>query len=100
MFANTADFKTISKNPDVDPMQVIEFINTAIYLYDKVVSTYDSVHKIETKADGSYMVVAGIEEEFEVNLDKIAGDQISRRSFVSLTSKTKLINIVKTDIQV
>ncbi len=47
MFANTADFKTIMKNPDIQPMQIINFINTAVFLYDKVVSTYDRVHKVE-----------------------------------------------------
>lgn len=33
----------------------------AIFVYDRVVSSYPEVHKIETKADGSYMVVAGID---------------------------------------
>ncbi len=84
MFANTADFKTILKRPNIEPIQIIDFINAAVFLYDKVVNTYDRVHKvkflymflnfnirislscwtwqIETKADGSYMVVAGIDQ--------------------------------------
>ncbi len=81
MFANTADFKTIIKNPDITPMQVIKFVNTAIYLYDKVVNTYEKVNKIETKADGSYMVVSGIEEDFEVQ-EKKPFDNSSLRSSV------------------
>ncbi len=46
MFANTADFKTILKSPTIEPIQIIDFINAAVFLYDKVVNTYDKVHKV------------------------------------------------------
>ena len=77
MFANTADFKTIIKNLDIEPMQIIDFINTVVFLYDKVVSTYDRVHKIETKADGSYMVVAGIDQDPEKDKVEVISQKTS-----------------------
>ena len=45
MFANTADFSTIIK--DAEPVTIINFINSTISLYDKVVATYDRVHKVK-----------------------------------------------------
>jgi hypothetical protein len=44
MFANTADFSSIIK--DAEPKEIIDFINTTISMYDKVVATYDKVHKV------------------------------------------------------
>jgi guanylate cyclase len=63
MFAHTADFKSIITDSNIEPVQVIDFINAAVSLYDKVVSSYDKILKIETKADGSYMVVSGIDSD-------------------------------------
>jgi hypothetical protein len=63
MFAHTADFKSILTDSSIEPVQMIDFINAAVTLYDKVVTSYDKILKIETKADGSYMVVSGIDWE-------------------------------------
>lgn len=61
MFINTVDFNSLVNNSE--PGQIVNFINSTVNIYDKIVATYDKVHKIETKADGSYMVVAGIDSE-------------------------------------
>ncbi|RNA21511.1 soluble guanylate cyclase 88E-like isoform X1 [Brachionus plicatilis] len=59
MFVNTVDFSSIVKN--AEPNQLIKFVNSTISVYDGIVSTYDKVHKIETKADGSYLIVTGLD---------------------------------------
>jgi hypothetical protein len=63
MFAHTADFKSILTHSSMEPVQVINFINATITMYDLTVASYDKIFKIETKADGSYMVVAGIDSD-------------------------------------
>lgn len=43
MFVNTADFSNIVKN--AEPHQLVKFVNSTISVYDRVVGTYDKVHK-------------------------------------------------------
>lgn len=45
------DFKKISA--DMDPKLVVQFMNTTINHYDRIVQTYSRIFKVETKADGS-----------------------------------------------
>ena len=55
------DFKKINAN--MDPTLVVHFMNTTINHYDKIVQGYSRIFKVETKADGSYMCVSGIEQD-------------------------------------
>ena len=57
MFANTADFKTIIKNSNIDPIQIINFVNSAVFVYDKVVSTYGRVHKVLNQSKIKLIVI-------------------------------------------
>lgn len=50
MFAYTDDFKSIFKDPTIEPVQIVDFINSALTLYDKVVSSYDKVLKVHHQA--------------------------------------------------
>ena len=61
LFLNTTDFATIVNK--AEPSEIIKFVNSTISVYDGIVTSYDKVNKIETKADGSYMVVVGLDEE-------------------------------------
>lgn len=53
------DFKTL--NVHLDPAHIIKCLNEIISAFDKIDDNYD-VFKIETKADASYMVVAGLQD--------------------------------------
>lgn len=44
MFVNTVDFNVIVNNSE--PSQIINFINSTVNIYDKIVSTFDRVHKV------------------------------------------------------
>lgn len=44
MFVNTVDFSNIVKS--AEPNQLVKFVNSTIAVYDRVVSTYDKVHKV------------------------------------------------------
>ncbi len=48
---------------DMDPSSIVKFINSTISSFDKVVQGYSRIFKVETKADGSYMCVSGIEQD-------------------------------------
>ena len=50
-------------------------------------TSYDKVNKIETKADGSYMVVAGLDQEIEPS------DQ-SRRNSISSTGSRSFLSVI------
>ena len=78
LFVNTADFGNIINNSP--PREIIEFINSTISVYDKIVSTFDKVNKIETKADGSYMIVAGLENDKKFS-DAISTQNVSFKCF-------------------
>jgi hypothetical protein len=45
----------------LDPTRLIQCLNEIISTFDKVSDNYD-VFKVETKADASYMVVAGLKD--------------------------------------
>ena len=45
----------------LEPSQLIQCLNEVISAFDKVNDNYD-VFKVETKADASYMVVAGLKD--------------------------------------
>ena len=45
----------------LDPQQIVESINATVNAFDQCAERFD-VFKVETKADSSYMVVAGIQD--------------------------------------
>jgi hypothetical protein len=79
LFMNTMDFSTVVNK--AEPASVIAFVNATVSVYDSIVATFDKVNKIETKADGSYMVVAGLESKVQIELSQKSQSRsvISRR---------------------
>ena len=57
LFAYSIDFKDVIQK--LDPQQIVESINATVNVFDFCADRFD-VFKVETKADSSYMVVAGI----------------------------------------
>ena len=53
------DFKSL--NIYHDPTRIVQCLNEIIDTFDKIDDNYD-VFKVETKADASYMVVAGLSD--------------------------------------
>lgn len=53
------DFKSLTLQ--LDPAQIITHLNEIIETFDRIDEEYD-VFKVETKADASYMVVAGLND--------------------------------------
>jgi hypothetical protein len=53
MFLYTMDFKKISS--DMPASLVVEFMNSTINHYDKIVQNYSRIFKVETKADGLFL---------------------------------------------
>ncbi len=45
----------------LEPQQIVECINSTVNVFDTCAERFD-VFKVETKADSSYMVVAGIQD--------------------------------------
>ena len=85
LFLNTTDFAAIVNK--AEPAEIIQFVNSTITVYDSIVTSYDKVNKIETKADGSYMVVAGLDQEIEPS------DQ-SRRNSISSTGSRSFLSVI------
>jgi hypothetical protein len=83
---NTTDFAAIVNK--AEPADIIKFVNSTITVYDSIVTSYDKVNKIETKADGSYMVVAGLDQEIDHN------DHNSRRNSVSSTGSRSFLSVI------
>lgn len=54
---------------NLDPARVVECLNEIINAFDKIGDNYD-VFKIETKADASYMVVAGLKDRSHMTTRK------------------------------
>ena len=77
IFLNTTDFGTVVNK--AEPSEIIKFVNSTVSVYDSIVASFEKVHKIETKADGSYMVVAGLDTD--------------RNGSTSTTSTSKSVNI-------
>jgi len=50
-----------SFNVHVEPARIVECLNEIINAFDRIDDKYD-IFKIETKADASYMVVAGLKD--------------------------------------
>lgn len=59
LFAYSIDFKEVIQK--LEPQQIVESINATVNAFDQCSEHFD-VFKVETKADSSYMVVAGIQE--------------------------------------
>lgn len=59
LFAYSIDFKDVVQK--LDPQQIVESINATVNAFDQCAEHFD-VFKVETKADSSYMVVAGIQD--------------------------------------
>ncbi|CAF0806920.1 unnamed protein product [Adineta steineri] len=59
LFAYSIDFKDVIQK--LDPQQIVESINATVNAFDQCSEHFD-VFKVETKADSSYMAVAGIQD--------------------------------------
>ncbi|CAF2423788.1 unnamed protein product [Rotaria sp. Silwood2] len=59
LFAYSLDFKEVVEK--LKPEQIVESINATVNAFDQCAERFD-VFKVETKADSSYMVVAGIQD--------------------------------------
>ncbi|CAM2714541.1 unnamed protein product [Rotaria socialis] len=59
LFGYSIDFKDVIQK--LNPQQIVESINTTVNAFDQCSERFD-VFKVETKADLSYMVVAGIQD--------------------------------------
>ncbi|CAF0856616.1 unnamed protein product [Rotaria sordida] len=59
LFGYSIDFKDIVQK--LTPQQIVESINATVIAFDRCAEHFD-VFKVETKADSSYMVVAGIKD--------------------------------------
>ena len=59
LFAYSIDFKDVIQK--LNPQQIVESINATVNAFDQCAERFD-VFKVETKADSSYMVVAGIQD--------------------------------------
>lgn len=59
LFAYSIDFKDVIQK--LDPQQIVQSINATVNVFDQCAEHFD-VFKVETKADASYMVVAGIQD--------------------------------------
>ena len=59
LFAYSIDFKEVVQK--LEPQQIVESINATVNAFDQCSERFD-VFKVETKADSSYMVVAGIQD--------------------------------------
>jgi hypothetical protein len=59
LFAYSIDFKDVIEK--LGPQQIVESINATVNAFDRCSERFD-VFKVETKADSSYMVVAGIQD--------------------------------------
>ena len=57
------DFTSLTVH--LDPARIVECLNEIINAFDKIDDNYD-VFKVETKADASYMVVAGLRDRSHV----------------------------------
>lgn len=93
MFINTVDFNSLVNNSE--PGQIVNFINSTVNIYDRIVATYDRVHKIETKADGSYMVVAGIDSETSGSMSAFSMISNVHNSMTSVKTPDDEPNVIK-----
>ena len=59
LFAYSIDFKDVIQK--LEPYQIVQSINETVNVFDQCSERFD-VFKVETKADSSYMVVAGIQD--------------------------------------
>ena len=59
LFTYLMDFKCLTVQ--LDPARIIMHLNEIIETFDQIDEDYD-VFKVETKADASYMVVAGLSD--------------------------------------
>jgi hypothetical protein len=53
----------------IDPARIVECLNEIINAFDEIDDNYD-VFKVETKADASYMVVAGLRDRSHLATSK------------------------------
>lgn len=59
LFCYSIDFKDVVSK--LNPQQIVESINSIVNTFDQCAERFD-VFKVETKADSSYMAVAGIQD--------------------------------------
>ncbi|CAF0866327.1 unnamed protein product [Adineta ricciae] len=74
LFAYMVDFKALSLQ--LTPADTIHYLNEIINKFDKIEDNYD-VFKVETKADASYMIVAGLSDRLHLNSTKPDSSSIS-----------------------
>ena len=88
LFLNTMDFSTVVNR--AEPADVIFFVNSTVSVYDNIVASFDKVNKIETKADGSYMVVTGLDTERKMSVSSVTRSVRSASSSSSSSSSLLL----------
>jgi hypothetical protein len=88
------DFKSLCDH--LDPARIITCLNEIIDAFDRVGDNYD-VFKLETKADASYMVVAGLTDRSHTTTVK---SEISAVRFIfNYPQSFSCISIVKFAIE-
>jgi len=80
MFAYTIDFQTLSDH--LDAAHTIACLNQTLTLFDTIADRFD-VFKVGIKADGSYMVVAGIHDQSYL-IDEHNGSQTVEINFIKI----------------
>ena len=67
------DFKALSLQ--LTNADTIHYLNEIINKFDKIEDNYD-VFKVETKADASYMIVAGLSDRLHLNSSKLESSSV------------------------
>ncbi|CAF3425569.1 unnamed protein product [Rotaria sp. Silwood1] len=91
LFAYSIDFKEVVEKSK--PEQIVESINATVNAFDQCSERFD-VFKVETKADSSYMVVAGIQDR-AVGAVQRRGSTASGSTLHSVTLTEDLTGDVK-----
>lgn len=89
------DLKTLSFN--IDPPRVVECLNKIISAFDKIGDNYD-VFKVETKADASYMVVAGLKDRSHITSSRTPSPTVTKKKYLFFNNINLLFNRNISDI--
>jgi PDZ domain-containing secreted protein len=74
------DFKALTVQ--LDPARIIMHLNEIIETFDQIDEEYD-VFKVETKADASYMVVAGLSDRSHIGSNEMAASTVNERTQIT-----------------
>lgn len=85
------DFKSLTVQ--LDPARIIMHLNEIIETFDQIDEDYD-VFKVETKADASYMVVAGLSDRSHIGSNEMTTFTVRTQSprFALLCSTRLIVN--------